>query len=161
MFDYLAVSGTLEGRMIEYADHLHEHMVQRLVVREAATGCRGTGYRVEMKSESIERYRFPDWTRLESAHHEAVGPLRMQPGDQAAVAHHRGVVLVPVRMLFSLHLTEQLDELLAGRVSGLGAHSRQLDRAFDHDIRGEVGAAHIQRCPRIASQVRWSWPGRR
>src|SRR6202008_3800930 len=33
MFDYLAVSGQLEGRMTEYADHLHEHMVQRLDVR--------------------------------------------------------------------------------------------------------------------------------
>lgn len=27
MFDYVAVSGTLEGRMIEYVDHLHEHFV--------------------------------------------------------------------------------------------------------------------------------------
>jgi L-fuconate dehydratase len=27
MFDYLAVSGTAEGRMIEYVDHLHEHFV--------------------------------------------------------------------------------------------------------------------------------------
>ena len=27
MFDYLAVSGTIEGRMIEYVDHLHEHFI--------------------------------------------------------------------------------------------------------------------------------------
>ena len=27
MFDYIAVSGALEGRMIEYVDHLHEHFV--------------------------------------------------------------------------------------------------------------------------------------
>jgi L-fuconate dehydratase len=27
MFDYVAVSGELEGRMIEYIDHLHEHFV--------------------------------------------------------------------------------------------------------------------------------------
>jgi L-fuconate dehydratase len=27
MFDYVAVSGSLEGRMIEYVDHLHEHFV--------------------------------------------------------------------------------------------------------------------------------------
>ena len=27
MFDYLTVSGTTEGRMIEYVDHLHEHFV--------------------------------------------------------------------------------------------------------------------------------------
>jgi L-fuconate dehydratase len=28
MFDFLAVSGTTEGRMIEYVDHLHEHFVE-------------------------------------------------------------------------------------------------------------------------------------
>jgi len=27
MFDYVAVSGRLEGRMIEFVDHLHEHFV--------------------------------------------------------------------------------------------------------------------------------------
>ncbi|WP_341994536.1 fuconate dehydratase [Microbacterium sp. LWH7-1.2] len=27
MFDYVAVSGTMDGRMIEYVDHLHEHFV--------------------------------------------------------------------------------------------------------------------------------------
>ena len=27
MFDFVAVSGTMEGRMIEYVDHLHEHFV--------------------------------------------------------------------------------------------------------------------------------------
>ncbi|WP_345762466.1 enolase C-terminal domain-like protein [Diaminobutyricibacter sp. McL0608] len=27
MFDYLTVSGTTEGRMIEYVDHLHEHFI--------------------------------------------------------------------------------------------------------------------------------------
>jgi L-fuconate dehydratase len=27
MFDYLAVSGSTDGRMIEFVDHLHEHFV--------------------------------------------------------------------------------------------------------------------------------------
>merc|ERR1712140_64203 len=36
MFDFIAVSGTLENRMIEYADHLHEHMEAPVVIKN---GC--------------------------------------------------------------------------------------------------------------------------
>ena len=40
-FDYIAVSGRLEGRVIEYVDHLHEHFLDPVVDRAAgATGCR-------------------------------------------------------------------------------------------------------------------------
>ena len=41
MFDYVAVSGTMDGRMIEYVDHLHEHFVDaRRSSRAAATSPR-------------------------------------------------------------------------------------------------------------------------
>ncbi|MCD2443832.1 L-fuconate dehydratase [Agromyces sp. SYSU K20354] len=33
MFDYVALSGTMEGRMIEFVDHLHEHFVTPAAVR--------------------------------------------------------------------------------------------------------------------------------
>ena len=33
MFDYVAVGGTLEDRVIEYVDHLHEHFVDPVVVQ--------------------------------------------------------------------------------------------------------------------------------
>jgi len=32
MFDFVAVSGTMDGRMIEYVDHLHEHFVTPTVI---------------------------------------------------------------------------------------------------------------------------------
>ena len=32
MFDYVAVSGTLEDRVIEYVDHLHEHFIDPVVI---------------------------------------------------------------------------------------------------------------------------------
>ena len=35
MFDYVAVSGSMEGRMIEYVDHLHEHFVTPVEIRRA------------------------------------------------------------------------------------------------------------------------------
>ncbi len=57
MFDYVCVSGSLEGRMIEFADHLHQHFMEALNVRG---GCyyppKRSGYS-EMKQESIDNYR--------------------------------------------------------------------------------------------------------
>ena len=35
MFDYIAVSGTLEGRVTEFVDHLHEHFVDPVVIKNA------------------------------------------------------------------------------------------------------------------------------
>jgi L-fuconate dehydratase len=60
LIDYIAISGTMEDRVIEYVDHLHEHFVDPVVVR------RGhylppalPGYSGEMKPESLARYAFP------------------------------------------------------------------------------------------------------
>ena len=36
MFDYVAVSGSLEDRVIEYVDHLHEHFVDPVVIQRRA-----------------------------------------------------------------------------------------------------------------------------
>ena len=61
MFDYVAVSGTLQDRVIEYVDHLHEHFVDPV----DATGGRyrlpkAPGYSVAMKPESVAEFSFPD-----------------------------------------------------------------------------------------------------
>ena len=61
MFDFVAVSGRLDGRMTEYADHLHEHMVQRLVVEQGRYRApTGLGLGVELEPASLARYRYPD-----------------------------------------------------------------------------------------------------
>jgi L-fuconate dehydratase len=61
MFDFVAVSGSLDGRMIEYADHLHEHMVQRLVVdRGRYRAPAGPGLGIEFEADSMATYRYPD-----------------------------------------------------------------------------------------------------
>jgi L-fuconate dehydratase len=59
-FDYIAVSGSMEDRVIEWVDHLHEHF------REPARVVDGRyviplapGYSVEMYAESLEAYEFP------------------------------------------------------------------------------------------------------
>lgn len=59
MIDYLCFSGTTDGRVTEYVDHLHEHFVAPCVVRNAAYQMPiAPGYSGEMKPESLERYRF-------------------------------------------------------------------------------------------------------
>jgi L-fuconate dehydratase len=59
MIDYVAVSGTKDGRVIEYVDHLHEHFLDRCVIRNAAyMPPERPGFSIEMKQQSIEDYTF-------------------------------------------------------------------------------------------------------
>ncbi|MEV7132680.1 L-fuconate dehydratase [Arthrobacter sp. NPDC093128] len=61
MFDFVAVSGDKNGRMIEFVDHLHEHFVTPVDVRD---GCywppSAPGAGSEMISNSLENYSYPD-----------------------------------------------------------------------------------------------------
>ncbi|MDO5893963.1 L-fuconate dehydratase [Agrobacterium sp. Azo12] len=59
MIDYLVVSGTKEGRVIEYVDHLHEHFIEPCDIREAAyMPPKLPGFSIEMKPASIAKYTF-------------------------------------------------------------------------------------------------------
>ena len=58
MIDYVAVSGTKAGRVIEYVDHLHEHFVTPCVIRQAAyLPPEASGFSIEMKPETLEHFR--------------------------------------------------------------------------------------------------------
>jgi L-fuconate dehydratase len=60
MVDYLCFAASKEGRVVEYVDHLHEHFVDPCRVRGAAyMPPTAPGYSVEMRPESVARYRFP------------------------------------------------------------------------------------------------------
>jgi L-fuconate dehydratase len=57
MFDYIAVSGSMDDRVIEYVDHLHEHFVDPVTVRNGRYfPPTRPGYSTEMKAASIEQY---------------------------------------------------------------------------------------------------------
>lgn len=59
MIDYLVVSGTKDGRVIEYVDHLHEHFIEPCDIRNAAYfPPKLPGFSIEMKPDSIEAYTF-------------------------------------------------------------------------------------------------------
>jgi L-fuconate dehydratase len=59
MIDFVAISGTMEGRVIEYVDHLHEHFLHPCVIRDAAyMPPVSPGFSIEMKAKSIIEYTF-------------------------------------------------------------------------------------------------------
>ncbi|MFC4588225.1 L-fuconate dehydratase [Sphaerisporangium corydalis] len=60
MFDFVAVGGSLEDRVIEYVDHLHEHFVDPVVI-ENGRYCAPTapGFSAAMRPESIADHTFP------------------------------------------------------------------------------------------------------
>ena len=66
IFDYIAVSGSLSGRRIEFVDHLHEHFVDPVVIRGGRyLPPSAPGYSIAMKPESLSDYAFPNgkaWT---------------------------------------------------------------------------------------------------
>jgi L-fuconate dehydratase len=67
LFDYIAVSGSLEDRHLEFVDHLHEHFVDPVVVRDGRyLAPTAPGYSARMKRDSLDRFRFPTgdaWAR--------------------------------------------------------------------------------------------------
>jgi L-fuconate dehydratase len=61
MFDFLRVSTSMEDRVIEFVDHLHEHFLEPVrIVRGAYQLPQQPGYSIEMKPESLAAYTFPD-----------------------------------------------------------------------------------------------------
>jgi L-fuconate dehydratase len=60
MFDYVALSGTIEHRRIEWIDHLHEHFVTPAVVADGRYRApHAPGASTEMYEDSLEAFSFP------------------------------------------------------------------------------------------------------
>jgi L-fuconate dehydratase len=70
MADYVAISGTFGGRVLEYVDHLHEHFDDPVrVVRGRYLAPRAPGFSARMRDASVAEHRYPDgpvWTALAS-----------------------------------------------------------------------------------------------
>ncbi|WP_405269657.1 L-fuconate dehydratase [Cellulophaga sp. Ld12] len=61
MIDYIAISGSLDDRIIEYVDHLHEHFYDPVILKNGAyMPPKLPGYSITMKEESIKDYSFPN-----------------------------------------------------------------------------------------------------
>ena len=60
IFDYLGVSCSLEGRLIEYVDHLHEHFRDPVVIKDGHYMVpKMPGYSGEVLASSLLRFEFP------------------------------------------------------------------------------------------------------
>jgi L-fuconate dehydratase len=70
-FDYICVSASLEHRVLEYVNHLHEHFLDPVVIRDGHYLLPSApGYSITMKPESLARYQFPNgatWAARELA----------------------------------------------------------------------------------------------
>jgi L-fuconate dehydratase len=70
MIDFICISGTMENRITEYVDHLHEHFKTPVSIEH---GCYmpplAPGYSVEMKKESLTDFRFPDGETWQKENH--------------------------------------------------------------------------------------------
>jgi L-fuconate dehydratase len=68
-FDYVAVSGSLDERMIEYVDHLHEHFTEPVRVEGGRYLLPRTPGYAAMTPRALAEHRFPDgpaWTTRSS-----------------------------------------------------------------------------------------------
>lgn len=60
IFDFIAISGDLTGRVTEFVDHLHEHFVDPCIVRDGAYVMPvNPGYSAELKAQTLRDYAFP------------------------------------------------------------------------------------------------------
>jgi len=60
IFDYIAVSGSLENRVTEFVDHLHEHFVDPCIVERGAYRVpTAPGYSAQMHDSSLQEFAFP------------------------------------------------------------------------------------------------------
>ncbi|MFE9642883.1 L-fuconate dehydratase [Streptomyces sp. NPDC006365] len=63
MFDYVALSGTTDDRVIEYVDHLHDHFLDPVVIREGHyMAPTAPGFSATMRPETLAEFTFPGGT---------------------------------------------------------------------------------------------------
>jgi L-fuconate dehydratase len=60
IFDYVCVSASLEHRLLEFVDHLHEHFLDPVRMKNGRYMPPSTpGYSIEMKAASLDAHEFP------------------------------------------------------------------------------------------------------
>ena len=61
MADFIAISGSMEDRAIEFVDHLHEHFVDPVRIRNGRyLAPERPGFSAEMHAQSVQQHRYPD-----------------------------------------------------------------------------------------------------
>ncbi|GBP37503.1 Mitochondrial enolase superfamily member 1 [Eumeta japonica] len=67
-WDFASVSGTMEGRLVEYVDQQHEHFIDPCIVENARyLAPKLPGYSTEFLPEALEKFTYPsgsEWQRM-------------------------------------------------------------------------------------------------
>lgn len=75
MIDYICISGSMEDRIVEYVDHLHEHFVYPVEVRHGRYWPpTAPGTSIQMQANSLQRYEFPDGAVWQRMRKEGISP---------------------------------------------------------------------------------------
>ena len=60
LFDYIAVSGSLENRVLEYVEHLHEHFLDPVTIRDGRyVAPLAPGFSITMRPASLSEFEYP------------------------------------------------------------------------------------------------------
>jgi L-fuconate dehydratase len=60
IFDYIRVGASLENRVLEYVDHLHEHFLDPVIIEKGRyMPPTKPGYSIEMRRESLDEFEYP------------------------------------------------------------------------------------------------------
>jgi L-fuconate dehydratase len=60
IFDYVCVSASLESRLLEFVDHLHEHFIDPVRMKNGRyMPPTAPGYSITMKSQSLDQHEYP------------------------------------------------------------------------------------------------------
>lgn len=66
MIDYVCISGSMDGRVIEHASHLHEHFLNPIEIRNGRYRAPSApGYSIDIYPQSLDAHEFPSgevWT---------------------------------------------------------------------------------------------------
>ncbi|RKN30456.1 L-fuconate dehydratase [Micromonospora musae] len=89
MFDFVAVSGELTDRVIEYVDHLHEHFVDPVVIRDGRyVAPTAPGFSATIRPRTLADYAYPDgpvWSGASAEPEPVRGPATpRRPGAEVA-----------------------------------------------------------------------------
>ncbi len=61
LFDYIAVSGSLDNRVLEYVEHLHEHFLDPVRIQQGRyVAPQAPGYSITMRPESLREFEYPN-----------------------------------------------------------------------------------------------------
>jgi L-fuconate dehydratase len=75
LFDYIAVSASLERRVLEYVEHLQEHFLDPVVIRQGRyIPLQQPGYGVSMKTEVLNAFEYPhgsEWRAMQAGSQHA------------------------------------------------------------------------------------------